>query len=65
MPFLGSKYAKIAFAADHAGGAYSALPDLLSALRGPTSMGGERREGGGEGREGKVAPPFSNSWIRH
>jgi len=39
-------------------GAYSAPPDLLSGLRGPTSKGGrEGREGKGKGRqikEGKV-----------
>jgi len=35
MPFLGSKYAKIAFAApDPAGGAYSAPPDPLAGLKG-------------------------------
>ena len=57
MPFLGSKYAKIAFA-DPAGGAYSAPPDPLAGLKGPTSkgregtgMGGERGKGGvGKGR---------------
>jgi len=65
MPFLGSKYAKIAFA-DPAGGAYSAPPDPLAGLKGPTSKGrgGERREGiGGKGRgmrgEGEVAPSLS------
>ena len=41
MPFLGSKYAKIAFVvgAEHAGGAYSAPPGSLAGLRGPTSTG--------------------------
>ena len=36
MPFQGSKYAKIAFAAapDPAGGAYSAPPDPLAGLKG-------------------------------
>jgi len=35
MPFLGSKYAKIAFAAGApAGGAYSAPPDSLAGLKG-------------------------------
>ena len=33
MPFLGSKYAKIAFA-DPDGGAYSAPPDPLAGLKG-------------------------------
>ena len=36
-------------APNHAGGAYSAPPDPLAGLRGPTSKGGEGR--GGEGRE--------------
>jgi len=42
------------------GGAYSAPPDPLAGLRGPTSKG-EGREGGkeeGNGREGKGPPPF-------
>ena len=45
------------FAPDPTGGAYSAPPDPLAALRGPTSKGkgegrgGERR--GGEGRGGE------------
>jgi len=46
------------FAPDPAGGAYSALPDPLAALRGPTSKGrgrdGKERGGReGRGREGK------------
>ena len=48
------------FAPDPTGGAYSAPPDPLAALRGPTSKGkgegrgGERMEGRGrEGREGE------------
>jgi len=55
-------------------GAYSAPPDPLAGLRGPTSKGrekeveergrGKRREGEGKRGEGKVAPPFSNPWIR-
>jgi len=59
------------------GGAYSAPPDSLAGLRGPTSKGrgkgrerteeGKKREG--DSREGdgtgKLRPlPFSNSWIR-
>ena len=39
------------FAPDPTGGAYSAPPDLLAGLRGPTSKGGEGR--GEKGREGK------------
>ena len=38
------------FAPDPTGGAYSAPPDPLTALRGPTSKG---REGEGRGRGGK------------
>jgi len=40
---------------DPAGGAYSAPPDPLAGLRGPTSIRGGRGEEGreGEGREGK------------
>jgi len=37
-------------APDPAGGAYSAPPDLLSGLRGPTSKG---RRGNGKGRRGR------------
>ena len=42
------------FAPDPTGGAYSAPPDPLAGLRGPTSKGrtGEGREGG-RGREGE------------
>jgi len=48
------------------GGAYSAPPDPLAVLRGPTSKGGEgrvreRRGGkgsGGKGREGKESAPL-------
>jgi len=67
MPFLGSKYAKIAFAAG-AQGELTALPRLPSWIKGPTSKGrggegeGDGREGEGRGRkreEGKL----SNSWI--
>ena len=58
MPFLGSKYAKIAFCGrgsvpDPAGGAYSAPPDPLTGLKGPTKgmeKGGER---GRDSRKGK------------
>ena len=82
MLFLGSKYAKIAFAAGALprtplGGAYSAPPDSLAGLRGPTSKGrGNGRERTEEGKKreedsregdgtGKLRPlPFSNSWIR-
>jgi len=60
MLFQGFRYAKIAFA-DPAGGAYSAPPDPLAGLKGPTSKGKGR---GGEERRGEVAPPFSYSWIR-
>ena len=45
------------FAPDPTGGAYSAPPDPLAALRGPISKGwgGEGREGWGwEGRDGRV-----------
>ena len=71
MPFLGSKYAKIAFAAG-AQGELTALPRPPSWIKGPTSKGrggegeGDGREGEGRGRkreEGKLRPPFSNSWI--
>jgi len=56
MPFLGFKYAKIAFATGAPppthGGAYSAPPDPLVGLMGATSKG--KREGGkGKGRRGK------------
>jgi len=54
------------FAPDPTGGAYSAPPDPLAGLRGPTSKGREGREGEGrkgEGREGKEsAPPGPKSW---
>ena len=59
MRFLGSKYARNAFAAapDPDGGAYSAPPDPLARFKGPTSKGrgGQVREGGmgGKGRGGK------------
>ena len=59
------------FAPDPTGGAYSAPPDPLAALKGPTSKGrggvgrgGEGREGGGEGREGRGQPPPQNSGSR-
>ena len=53
------------FAPDPTGGAYSAPPDPLAGLRGPTSKGGEGR--GGEGRKGewregkgrRVPPPWT------
>jgi len=46
------------FAPDPTGEAYSAPPDPIAGLRGPTSKGGERR--GGEWREGKEsAPPWT------
>ena len=47
-------------APDPTGGAYSAPPDPLAGLRGPTSKGGEERGGkgsGGKGREGKKSAP--------
>jgi len=40
-------------APDPAGGAYSAPPDLLAGLRGPTSKGREGDEGSGREGEGK------------
>ena len=43
------------------GGAYSAPPDPLAGLRGPTSKGGEGRGGkgsGGEGSEGEESAPL-------
>ena len=46
---------------DPTGGAYSAPPDPLAGLRGPTSKGGERRGGeerGVKGREGKESAPL-------
>jgi len=49
------------------GGAYSAHPDSLAGLRGPTSKGRggreKERERGEEG-DGRNRPPFANSWIR-
>jgi len=69
MPFLGSKYAKITFAAGTPLriplGELIALPQTpYSWIKGPTSKGrggkGRRRKG----MEGKVVPSFSNSWIR-
>jgi len=57
------KYTKIIFgwdsAPDPAGGAYSAPPDPLAGLKGPTSkgrggdMGREGKGGKGEGRQGR------------
>ena len=44
---------------DPAGGAYSAPPDPLAAIRGPTSKGrgGEERGGEGKGgRDGRISP---------
>jgi len=41
------------FAPDPTEGAYSAPPDPLAGLRGPTSKGREGEGMGGEGREGK------------
>ena len=49
------------FAPDPTGGAYSAPPDPLAGLRGPTSKGGEGRKGEwreGKGREGKESAPL-------
>jgi len=40
-------------APDPAGGGYSAPPDPLAGLRGPTSKGREGREGKGKGGRGK------------
>jgi len=59
--FSGFKFTQIdsgwGFAPDPTGGAYSAPPDPLAGLRGPTFKGrdGERREGKGE-RGRKFAP---------
>ena len=44
------------FAPDLTGGAYSAPPDHLAGLRGPTSKGGEGRKG--EWRKGKESAPL-------
>ena len=49
------------FAPNPTGGAYSAPPDPLAGLRGPTSKGGEGRKGEwreGKGREGKDSAPL-------
>jgi len=49
---------------DPTGGAYSAPPDPLAGLRGPTSKRGEGRKGEwreGKGREGEC-PPGPKSW---
>jgi len=58
-------------APDPTGGAYSASPDPLAGLRGPTSNWRRRREKGERERRrerkgtGRTAPPpFANSWIR-
>jgi len=52
-------------APDHAGGAYSAPPDPLAVLKGPTSKGkegegkrGGKREGEGQGKGNGREPPF-------
>jgi len=53
------------FAPDPTGGAYSAPPDPLAGLRGPTSKGGEGKKGEGregKGREGGECPPAPKSW---
>ena len=49
------------FAPDPTGGAYSAPPDSVAGLRGPTSKGGEgrgRKGSGGKGREGEESAPL-------
>jgi len=46
------------FAPDPTGGAYSAPPDPLAGLRGPTSKGGEGRGGKGSGGKGRRVPPL-------
>ena len=46
---------------DPVGGAYSALPDPISGLRGPISKG---KEGEGKGRGKKGRLHNANSWIR-
>jgi len=47
----------------HAGGDYSAPPDLLAGFKGPTLMGREGRGGEGRGRKerGGLEPPFVKS----
>jgi len=56
-------------APDPTGGAYSAPPDLLAGLRGPTSKGGRegrekcKGEGKGRGRESETPPPFPGSAL--
>jgi len=44
------------------GGAYSAPPDPLAGLRGPTSKGGEGRGRKGSGGKGRGVPPGPKSW---
>ena len=57
------------FAPDPTGGAYSAPPDPLAALRGPTSKGrgGEEEGAVGRGKEGRVgkggASPPPEFWV--
>jgi len=53
------------------GWGYSAPPDPLAIIKGPTSKGkegeGEERRGG-EGKgvgERPYTPPVANSWLRH
>ena len=43
------------FAPDPTGGAYSAPPDPLAGLRGPTSKGRGTGRGGGKGGEGPTS----------
>jgi len=46
------------FAPDPTGGAYSAPPDPLVGIRGPTSKGGEGRKGEWREGKGRRVPPL-------
>jgi len=50
------------FAADPAGGSYSAPPGLLAGLRGSLLL--KERGGKGKGGERRGSAPKANSWIR-
>jgi len=54
---------------DPTGGAYSAPPDSLAGLKGPTSKGEkrggrEKRKRTREEKEKRGGPPLANFWIR-